>query len=94
MDEQIKDVEMTEETGMDYEIYEPETEEFKIPGWVYKAAGTAIAVAGGVAYAKRELIKTKVNELKERRKAKKVQKCLDKLNKLGYKAENGEETKK
>lgn len=92
MDEQIKDVEMTEETEGAYEIYEPETEEFKIPGWVYKAAGTAIAVGGGIAYAKREAIKAKVNELKDKRKAKKVERHLKALSKLGYKAE-GEETK-
>ena len=93
MDEQIKDVEV-ESTDGTYEVYEPETESFKVPDWVWKAGGTAIAVAGGVAYAKRELIKTKVNELKDKRKAKKVQKHLDALTKLGYKAENGEETKK
>ena len=94
MDEQIKDVEMTEETEVGtYEVYEPETESFKVPDWVWKAGGTAIAVAGGVAYAKRETLKAKVNEFKDKRKAKKVQKHLEALNKLGYKAENGEETK-
>ncbi len=93
MDEQIKDVEMTEETEMDYEIYEPETESFKVPDWVYKAGATAIAVGGGIAYAKREALKAKFGEFKDKRKAKKVQKHLDALTKLGYKAENGEETK-
>jgi len=92
MDEQIKDVEV-ESTDGTYEVYEPEQEEFKIPSIVYKAGGAALAVAGGIAYAKRDALKAKFGEFKDKRKAKKVQKHLDALNKLGYKAENGE-TKK
>lgn len=85
MDEQIKDVEVNDENTETYELYEPETESFKIPSVVYKAGGAALAVAGGIAYAKRDQLKTKLGELKEARKAKKVQKHLEALNKLGYK---------
>lgn len=84
MDEQIKDVEV-ESTDGTYEVYEPETESFKIPSVVYKAGGAALAVAGGIAYAKRDALKAKLGELKEARKAKKVQKHLEALGKLGYK---------
>jgi len=85
MDEQIKDVEVNDENTETYELYEPETESFKIPAVVYKAGGAALAVAGGIAYAKRDTLKAKLGELKEARKAKKVQKHLEALNKLGYK---------
>ena len=84
MDEQIKDVEV-ESTDGTYEVYEPETESFKIPSVVYKAGGAALAVAGGIAYAKRDKVKEKLGKLKEARKARKVQKHLEALNKLGYK---------
>lgn len=87
MDEQIKDVEVNDENTETYELYEPETESFKIPAVVYKAGGAALAVAGGIAYAKRNQLKAKLGELKEARKAKKVQKHLEALGKLGYKAE-------
>lgn len=86
MDEQIKDVEVSESTtDGTYEVYEPETESFKIPSFVYKAGGAALAVAGGIAYAKRDALKAKFAELKDKRKAKKVQKHLEALGKLGYK---------
>ena len=91
MDEQIKDVEV-ESTDGTYEVYEPETESFKIPQVVYKAGGAALAVAGGIAYAKRDALKAKFAELKDKRKAKKVQKHIEALNKLGYKAEEEAKT--
>ena len=92
MDEQIKDVEVSESTDGTYEVYEPETESFKIPPVVYKAGGAALAVAGGIAYAKRDALKAKFAELKDKRKAKKVQKHIEALNKLGYKAEEEAKT--
>lgn len=91
MDEQIKDVEV-ESTDGTYEVYEPDTESFKIPSVVYKAGGAALAVAGGIAYAKRDALKAKFAELKEHRKARKVQKHLEALGKLGYKAEEEAKT--
>ena len=84
MDEQIKDVEV-ESTDGTYEVYEPETESFKIPSFAYKAAGAAIAVGSAIVYAKRDALKEKLGKLKEARKAKKVQKHLEALGKLGYK---------
>lgn len=93
MDEQqIKDVEVNESTDGTYEVYDPEPESFKIPAVVYKAGGAALAVAGGIAYAKRDALKAKLGEFKEARKAKKVQKHLEALNKLGYKPSEEEKT--
>lgn len=86
MDEQIKDVEV-ESTDGTYEVYDPEPESFKIPAIVYKAGGAALAVAGGIAYAKRDALKARFEDYKAARKAKKVQKHLEALGKLGYKAE-------
>lgn len=85
MDEQIKDVEVNESTENGYELYEPETEGFKIPALAYKAGGAALAVGSAIVYAKRDVLKAKVAEFKEHRKAKRVQKHLEALNKLGYK---------
>lgn len=91
MDEQIKDVETID---TDEAIYEDE--DYEDPGLIGKIGLGVSAVAAGAAatfaFKNKDKIKAKFEEFKADRKAKKVQKHLDELAKLGWK--NPTESKK
>ncbi len=91
MDEQIKDVETID---TDEAIYEDEN--YEDSGLIGKVAlGVVAGIATGTiaaAVKNKDKIKAKFEEFKAERKAKKVQKHLDELAKLGWK--NPTESKK
>lgn len=87
MDENIQGV---EDNYNDDAAYEAEASEGS--GLMGKVLGGLLAVgtiAGGAAiYKNKDAIKAKLAEAKDKKKAKKVQKHLDALAKLGYKEED------
>lgn len=84
MDENIQDV---EDIYADDAAYEEEASEGS--GLMGKVLGRLLAVgtvgAGAAVWMNRAKIKTKLEEIKAKKQAKKVQKHLDALAKLGYK---------
>lgn len=93
MDENIQDV---EDIYADDAAYEAEASEGS--GLMGKVLGGLLAVgtvgAGAAVWKNRDRIKAKLEEAKAKKQAKKVQKHLDALAKLGYKEDSPEaETK-
>lgn len=83
MDEQVNNV---ENYDTDDAAYEEEVADGNcLGGKIFGGLMTAAFIGGGaLVYKNKDAIKAKVEAIKERKRAKKVQKCLDKLGKLGY----------